>query len=229
MKHPIPAIGLLLLTSMAEAAPQAFQANYTVTAKGMEVGAMTASLSYANDAYTYQKLTKANGLAAFLSGDTLTERSTGNKTGDTLIPKHYLNHHQNRRKDKKDELDFTSPTSVSGTFADNAYKLNVPKGTLDPAVMELALMDALAANQPLSYKVVSRGKLQDYQFRKLGKETIQTPAGAYECEKVEVIHQDNKRQTTLWLAPKLNYAIVQVNHTEDGDLIETRLNSYQPR
>ncbi|EIJ35538.1 DUF3108 domain-containing protein [Thiothrix nivea] len=229
MKYPLLALGLLLLANGAEAAPQAFQANYTVTAKGMNVGTMAANLSYTGNTYTYQKLTKANGLAALLSGDTLTERSTGSKNGENLIPTHYLNHHKNKRKDKKDELDFTSPTHVSGTFAGDAYTMDVPKGTLDAATLELYLMDALAANQPLAYKVVSHGKLQDYRFRKLGKETIKVPAGSYECETVEVVHKSGERQTTLWLAPELNYAIVQVSHTEDGDLIETRLSSYQPR
>lgn len=229
MKYPILALGLLLLVSVAEAAPQPFQATYSVTAKGMNVGEMTASLSYKDNTYTYQKLTTANGLAAFLSGDTLTERSTGSKKGDKLIPNRYLHHHKNKRKDKKDEFSFASPSTVNGTFAGNTYAMDVPNGTLDAATLELYLMDALAANQRLAYKVVSRGKLQDYRFRKLGKETVKVPAGSYECEKVEVIHQGDKRQTTLWLAPKLNYAIVQVSHTEDGDLIETRLSSYQAR
>lgn len=227
MKRWILTLGLLLAGTAATAAPQPFQASYTVSAKGMEVGSMTASLSYKGNAYTYQKLTKANGLAAFISGDTLTERSSGTKQGEKLLPADYLHHHQNKRKDKKEQFSFASPTQVDGKFADNTYQLSVPAGTLDAATMELYLMDALAANQPLDYQVVSRGKLQDYHFRKLGKETIEVPAGSYECEKVEVVHKGGERQTTLWLAPKLAYAIVQVKHKEDGDLIETRLQKYQ--
>jgi hypothetical protein len=227
MKRFIMAIGFTCVTSLAVAAPDAFQASYAVTAKGLEMGTLSASLSYNGTAYTYQKLTKANGLAALLSGDTLTERSTGKKNGEELMPTHYLNHHKNKRKDKKEEFNFTAPTQANGTFDGTAYQLTVPNGTLDMATLELHLMDALAADQPLDYHIVSRGKLQDYRFRKLGKETISVPAGEYDCEKVEVIHDDSKRQTTLWLAPKLHYAIVQVRHQEDGDTIETRLKQYQ--
>ncbi|SEA18189.1 MAG: DUF3108 domain-containing protein [Candidatus Thiothrix putei] len=227
MKRLIVAASLALWVSAGAAAPTAFQANYTVTAKGIEMGTMSASLRYDGDAYTYQKLTKANGLAALLSGDTLTERSTGTKKADTLIPEHYLHHHQNKRKDKKDQLSFTSPTKVEGTFDGNAYQLNVPKGTLDIAALELHVMDALATNKPLNYQVVSKGKLQDYRLRKTGKETLEVPAGTYECEKVEVIHNSKERQTTLWLAPSLNYAIVQVRHAEEGEIIETRLSQYR--
>ncbi|MBO0613055.1 DUF3108 domain-containing protein [Thiothrix fructosivorans] len=227
MQRFIIAAGLTLFTSLAVAAPDAFQASYTVTAKGLEMGVMTTSLRYNGNTYTYQKRTEANGLAALLSGDTLTERSTGKKNGEELIPAQYMHHHKNKKKDKKDEFSFVTPTQTSGTFNGTAYQLTVPDGTLDMATLELYLMDALAAGKPLNYHIVSRGKLQDYRLRNVGKETISVPAGEYDCEKVEVVHTDGERQTILWLAPKLNYAIVQVRHKEDGDTIETRLKQYQ--
>lgn len=223
----IVSAALALVTSTSVAAPDAFQASYTVSAKGLDMGIMNASLRYDGETYTYQKITKANGLAALLSGDTLTERSTGKKQAAQLIPEQYLHHHKNKRKDRKDEFRFTTPTQVEGTFDGNAYQLSVPNGTLDMAALELHLMEALATNQALNYRLVSKGKLRDYRLRKLGKETIEVPAGNYECEKVEVIHDNNERETTLWLAPKLDYAIVQIRHKEEGDVIETRLKQYQ--
>ncbi|UOG92234.1 MAG: DUF3108 domain-containing protein [Candidatus Thiothrix sulfatifontis] len=223
----IVSAALALAASPGAAAPDAFQASYTVSAKGLDMGVMKASLRYEGANYTYQKITEANGLAALLSGDTLTERSTGKKQAAQLVPDNYLHHHHNKRKDKKDEFRFTTPTQVEGSVDNNAYQLRVPNGTLDMAVLELYLMEALATDQALNYRVVSKGKVQDYRLRKLGKETVEVPAGSYECEKLEVIHDSNARQTTLWLAPQLNYAIVQVRHQEGGDVIETRLNQYQ--
>lgn len=221
------AAALAVSASPGAAAPDAFQASYTVSAKGLDMGVMNASLRYDGETYTYQKITQANGLAALLSGDTLTERSTGKKQAAQLIPEQHLHHHKNKRKDKKDEFRFITPTQVEGTFDGNAYQLSVPNGTLDMAASELYLMDALANNQALNYRVVSKGKIRDYRLRKLGKETIEVPAGSYECEKLEVIHDNNERETTLWLAPKLDYAIVQVRHKEDGDIIETRLKQHE--
>ncbi|OQX05139.1 MAG: hypothetical protein BWK73_34425 [Thiothrix lacustris] len=218
---------LAFAASPSAAAPDAFQASYTVSAKGLDMGVMKASLRYTGDTYTYQKVTEANGLAALLSGDTLTERSSGTKQAAHLLPQDYLHHHKNKRKDKKDEFRFTTPTQVAGAVDGNAYQLSVPAGTLDMAVLELYLMDALATDQALNYHVVSKGKVQDYRLRKLGKETIEVPAGRYECEKLEVLHNNKTRQTTLWLAPALNYALVQVRHQEDGEVIETRLKNYQ--
>lgn len=214
---------LYWISTAVAAAPDAFQATYSVSAKGFEVGQMTATLEYTNGTYTYAKLTKPNALVAFLSGDTLVERSSGKRDGDKLIPNNYLQHHQSKRKERKDDFSFVTPTQVKGTYNGTSYELSVPAGALDMATLELALMDALKANQPLTYQVVSRGKVQDYNLRKMGKETLSVAAGDYECEKIEVQHADQERQTTLWLAPALNYAIVQIRHVEDSDVIETRL------
>jgi hypothetical protein len=228
MKYKLLTTALLLSSVAAYAAPPAFNANYTVSKSGVTLGNMSASLSYNGSSYSYQKLSKANGLAAMLSGDTLTERSSGTKQGETLISKHYFQQHKNKRKNRTEDFSFNGGR-VSGSFDGRAYQLSVPANTLDPALMELRLMDDLAAGKPLSYKVVDKGELRAYQFRKLGKETVSTAAGSYACEKVQVSRNNGERQTTLWLAPELNYAIVKVVHNEEGSLIQMQLNSYTPR
>lgn len=220
-------LGMSLMLSPLYAAPAAFEATYTVSTKGLNIGETNVQLSYQGSQYTYQKNTKANGVAALLSGDTLTERSTGQTSDKNLSPQQYTQQHKSKRKNKRDSFEFTNATQISGTYNDTPYQLAVPAGTLDAAVMELYLMDDLATGKPLQYQVASKGKLQAYHFRRLGTETIEVPAGKYTCEKVEVAHQDRDQQTTLWLAPELHYGIVQVQHRENGDLIETQLNRYQ--
>jgi hypothetical protein len=228
MKTILPALPLLLLTtSFAQAAPDPFQASYSVSVKGITLGNMDARLSYNGNTYTYQKLTKANGLAAILSGDTLEERSKGSRQGDTLTPGSYIMHHQNKRKNRRDDVTFTSPTAANGSYDGNNYQLGIPAGTLDAALLELRLMDDVPANKPLHYQTVGKGKLHDYQFRKLGQETLQTAAGNYECIKLQQSSEDGKYQTTVWLAPALNYGIVQIRHKDDDETIEARLTRYQ--
>lgn len=220
------AIGLLLASSMADAAPDAFTATYAVSAKGLEVATLTATLSYQNGSYTYEKQTKANGLAALLSGDTLLERSQGTRTGGTLTPTSYLYQHKNRRKDKRDQFRFISPTKVDGQYNGQTYALDVPGGTLDMATLELHLMDALPQSKPLDYHVVAKGKARPYRLRQAGKETVTVPAGSYEAIRLEVVHDDKNYRTTLWLAPQLNYTLVQMRHSEDGETIESRLQTF---
>ena len=228
MKYKLLTLGLLLSSVVANAAPPAFNASYIVSKSGVTLGNMNATLSYNGNSYSYQKLSKANGLAAMLSGDTLTERSSGTKQGETLSSQHYFQQHKNKRKNRTEDFSL-SAGHVSGNFDGRAYQFNVPANTLDPALMELRLMDDLAAGKPLNYKVVDKGELRSYQFRKLGNETVNTAAGNYACEKVQVSRNNGERQTTLWLAPALNYAIVQVVHNEEGSLIQMQLSSYKAR
>lgn len=220
---------LSLLAGVANAAPSAFQASYSVIKSGLSLGEMKASLVYSGNQYTYLKQTKANGLAALLSGDTLTERSQGEKKGHQLSSKNYLHHHKNRRKDRRDQFNFAAPTQVQGNYKGTAYTLNVPHGTVDPALLELQIMDDIAANRPLNYRITEKGKLKDYRFRKMGRETLTLPAGSYECEKIQMIRENGSRTTTIWLATELNYLPVQIRHNEKGDIIETQLSSYKTR
>lgn len=228
MKYKLLSAALLLSSMAAYAAPPAFNASYTVSKSGVTLGNMNAALSYNGNSYSYQKLSKANGLAAMLSGDTLTERSSGIKQGETLTSKHYFQQHKNKRKNRTEDFSINAGR-VSGNFDGRAYQFSVPANTLDPALMELRLMNDLAAGKPLSYKVVDKGELRSYQFRKLGKEAVNTALGNYTCEKVQVSRNNGERQTTLWLAPELNYTIVKVVHNEEGSLIQMQLNSYKPR
>lgn len=221
---------LVLLTgSQAMAAPQAFQASYSVVKSGLSLGEMRASLVYSGNQYTYLKQTKANGLAALISGDTLTERSNGEKSGFQLNSQNYLHHHKSRRKDRRDQFNFSAPTQITGNYKGTPYSLNVPNGTVDPALLELRIMDDMATNRPLHYRVTEKGKLKDYRFRKQGKETLSLPAGQYECDKIQMVREGGKRVTTIWLAKELNYAPVKIRHNEKGDIIETQLTSYQAR
>lgn len=220
---------LSLLSLQALAAPNAFQATYSVSNSGLTVGETNSSLSYNGTGYVFQKLTKANGMAALISGDSLIERSSGLKQGNQLQSQQYLYQHKSRRKAKKDQYSFTNPTEVKGSLDNTAYTLKVPKSTIDPMLTELRLMDDLVANRPLKYSITERGKLKTYQFQRLGKEKITTPLGEYTCEKVQMTRDNGERQTTLWLAPELGYVAAQIQHNEKGNITEAQLTKYQAK
>lgn len=232
MLQPTPIVlvlaSVLSLTSLqAEAALNAFQATYSVANSGLTVGETNSSLSYNGTNYTFQKTTKANGVAALISGDSLIERSMGLKQDDKLQTQQYLYQHKSRRKAKLDQYQFISDTEIQGKLDQTAYTLKVPKGTIDPALIELLLMEDVAANRPLNYSITERGKLKTYQFQRLGKETITTPLGKYTCEKVQMTRDNGERQTTLWLAPELAYLAAQIQHNEKGNITQAQLTKYQ--
>ena len=223
-------VSVLSLTSLpAEAALNAYQASYSVANSGLTVGDTTVSLSYTAKGYTFQKVTKANGFAAILSGDTLTERSIGSKQGNKLQTQQYFFQHKSRRKSKIDQYNFTNPTEVQGSLDNKAYAVTVPNGTLDPALVELQVREDVAANRPLKYSITERGKLKTYQFQRLGKERVTTPFGQYDCDKVQVTRDGGERQTTLWIAAELDYLTVKMQHNEEGNVTEVILTNYQAK
>lgn len=218
----LSAVFCLGTLNVAQAAPQAFQASYSVEYSGLSVGTMQSSLSYTNNTYTFQKLAKANGLAAMLSGNTINERSSGLKQGNQLQTQSYLYDFKSKRKARKDQFTMNA-NKVNGTYEDKPYSLNVPANTTDPILVELKLMDDLAANRALTYQVTEKGKLKTYQFKRLGKEKISVPAGDYTAEKIQLVRDDDDRQTTFWMAAELGYLPVQAQHNEKGDLVTSRL------
>ena len=221
---------LLLLGSLdLQAAPPAFQATYDINKAGLTLGSMTATLSYNANQYTYLKQSRANGLAALLSNDNLTERSSGTRHGEQLQSLQYLHQHKSRSKNRRDQFSFNTPNQVSGQYRNEAYQLQVPAGTVDPALMELRIMDDLKANRPLRYAVTEKGELKNYVFQRQGREVLQLPAGRYECEKIHLVRDDGKRKTTIWLAPALNYVVARIRHDEKGDVVESSLSGYVPR
>lgn len=222
-------LSVMLTSQSLLAAPQAFQASYNVMKSGMSLGEMTATLAYSANKYVYLKQTKANGIAAFLSGDTLTERSSGIQQGTLLNGQQYQHHHKNKRKDRRDQFSFVTPTQVKGRYKDKNYALNVPNGTVDPALLELRIMDDIKANHPMNYRVTDRGRLKDYQFQRQGREVLSLPAGRYNCEKIQMSRDNGKRITTIWLAAELGFLPVQIRHNEEGSIIETKLKSYSAR
>ncbi|MBK8453018.1 MAG: DUF3108 domain-containing protein [Thiofilum sp.] len=222
-------LGLSTYSTTALAELKSYQATYQVVKSGLTLGTMNTQIQIAGSHYNYTRQTQANGLAAMISGDRLTEQAQGTLKGAQLLPKSYLYDHKNKRKERRDQFQFNNSTQVTGQKNGESYALNVPAGTLDPLSMELKLMDDLATNRPLNYRVTEKGELKSYQIQKLGNEQLTVPAGQFNTVKVQVARSGNERQTTFWLAPTLNYAPVKMRHNEEGDIIETQLLSHSAR
>jgi len=219
---------LCFIPHLQAALPSEFHASYSVEKSGLALGTMQSILKYKGKHYSYHKITKATGLAALLSGDILLEKSDGDIRGGRLISKRYLRHHKSKKKDKKDQFYFKTKSLVRGHYNTKSYQLNVPKSTTDPTVLELHLMQSFAENRRhQKYNVVDRGQLKQYIFQSLGIVTLKLTKNTYVCEKVRIARKNSNTQTTLWLAKKLNYFPVRIQHNDDGDIIEARLTSYR--
>lgn len=207
--------------------PDAFKADYSVFRGSMTLGNLHASLTYSNNSYQYQKYTQATGIAALLTGITITENTNGQLSGLEVIPKNYLFNQTRRSKSRIDKAEFLERTAV-GSYKENPYNVVIPIGIQDRASLELVLARDIAQNKPrLQYNVFERGKIKEYSFQKLGNEQVSTPAGTYSAIKVKVVREGKERETIFWLAKEVDYLPVKLMHTEKGEVITTLIKQYQ--
>lgn len=218
---------LLFFTQASFALPPAFQADYSVSKGRLHLGNLHASLTYSGNQYSYQKNTRATGLAALLTGIKITENTNGKISGESLKPDTYLFNQSRRNKSRIDKVKFTGNKAV-GSYKGRPYQLSITPGTHDRASLELVLARDLSHNKKnLQYPVVTRGEKTQYNFQILGQEKVNTPAGIFNTTKVKVKRSGNKRDTTFWMAKELGYIPVKIRHREKGDTITSVIKNYK--
>ncbi|HIQ14726.1 MAG TPA: DUF3108 domain-containing protein, partial [Leucothrix sp.] len=145
-----------------------------------------------------------------------------------LQPQSYLFHHTSKRKNRKDQIQFTSPQQAVGQYKKDAFKLTIPKGTLDRASLELALARDVSTNKTqLNYNVIERGKIKTYHIKKAGNKLLNHDGKQYHVQKMIVSHANKKRSTVFWLAKELDYMPIRIDHTEKDKTIVTQLKRFK--
>ena len=81
--------------------------------------------------------------------------------------------------------------------------------------------------EELSYTVIIRSSIRDYRYQRLGEEDMETALGVLRVVKLERVRDNSDRETTLWLAPELNYQPVLLRQKEDGSTYELTLQSFR--
>ena len=75
--------------------------------------------------------------------------------------------------------------------------------------------------------MIKSNELDEYKFRVIGKERMTIESGSYDTVKIEVVRDNNKRQTFFWMAPDLAYLPVRLTHFEKGSKqLDIKLLSY---
>jgi len=122
-------------------------------------------------------------------------------------------------KERTAELRFDWPSmTVSNHVEDSRWKMDIPAGTLDKLVSQLAMMLALRAGETdITFNIADGGKLKEYHFRAVGQETLELPAGTFDTVKITKVRNNKKRETYIWCAPALNYLPVRIWQREKDD------------
>lgn len=75
----------------------------------------------------------------------------------------------------------------------------------------------------ITLQVVDRDEIDTYTFAVLGEETLDTPMGPLKTIKLRRERKDAERETVFWLAPSLDYLLVQLEQREADSHYALRL------
>lgn len=84
-------------------------------------------------------------------------------------------------------------------------------GVQDKLSYQLQLReDLIAGRDQLSYRIADGGKIKTYTFVRSGEETLTTPAGTFDCVRLQLERAADQQQTLIWMAPALDYLTVRL-------------------
>ena len=218
---------LTALPSMA-GAPRPYVAMYKVKVDGISMGEMRRELQR-DSAYQVLKTEMyTTGFAALFKDDRFTEQSRWQyRDGQLPLPLEYTYLHTNGSNRTFEKLSFDwSTNSVDSLRDGKVTPVAIEPGTMDKLAYQIALRrDVAAGKDVINYEVADRGDIRTYRFLVRGEERINTPLGYFDAIKIERISHDTQRKTFLWLAPKLDYILIQLVQDDGGHTYASYLQS----
>ena len=223
--------GMLLLAPLLHAGPLPdFEASYELKRGKLRIGTSSIALSTTADGrYLYESHSTPSRLVSWFLKDRLHETSRGTLNAAGVRPDEYHYQRSGGRQERRADLAFDwQAMTVENHVGDSDWKMQIPSGTLDKLVSQVAMMLALQQGQTdIVFNIADGGKLKEYRFRQVGRETLELPAGTFETVKITKLRKNRKRETYIWCAPALNYLPVRIWQREkDGSEYQSDLESF---
>jgi len=230
----LPASLLLLATllcSALQAAPlPSFEATFELKRGNMRIGTSRMSLTTGDDGgYQFESRNWPVRWVSWFLKDKLYEISRGQMDATGLRPDHYQYRRTGGKRERQAELVFDWKTmTVKNHVEGDDWKMQIPPATLDKLAPTLGMMLELGkGTTDATFNIADGGKLKEYRFRVVDKETITVPAGVFDTVKLTKIRSNKKRETYIWCAPELNYLPVRIWQREkDGAEYQSDLESF---
>jgi len=220
------ASGLLFIGSSTRAAdvqaPQPFTATYTVEWKGMSAGISTLELARDDSGgYIYRSKNLARGIFRVAFPDAITQTSTFDVKGGTVIPRKYESDDGSKKTDRDVSLTFDwDAKRARGTAEDKPVDAPVKPGTQDALSVQMQLMMELAAGKsPTSFWLIDKNEAKEYQYTREKTESVDTPLGKLDTVVYKSQRTGSDRFMRFWLAPSLGYVPVKAERRR-GDKLD---------
>lgn len=158
----------------------------------------------------------------------LEERTEFAFSGQRLSSIEYRYQRKGMSKKRDLRLEFDPSGSYQSFSPRGKAQVNASAPVYDLLNHQLQLQIDLAcmpAREQYSYPVARRDKVDNFDYRRVAVESVQTPAGTFEAVRLE--RGDPKDfLDRVWLAPALNYTLVQMERLEDGEKAQLQLSRY---
>jgi hypothetical protein len=201
------------LLAYADPDMKSYHATYQVQAHGFAVGTITRELQFNPPKYSLRIQSHSQLPLLALNG---TETSEGFWENGHPIPLSYRYDYDYRGKNKQRTLTFNWKTKTA-ILDTPLHKIALPPRAQDKLSYQLALRhDLQIGGATLRYPIVDNKKIKTYQFTVIDSVSLHTALGTLETILVE--RKSKARLTQLWLAPSLDFMIVQAKYYNNGTL-----------
>lgn len=234
---------LALAAAQDDGLPRPFSARYELLRDGDTVGEASIALTaLSEDRLHLQTRTRGTRGIAGIAGAELSEESEFHWAAGLPELDSYRYEQQVAWSSKQRSLDADPVRGrITGTDRDREFVLEWVPGVIDRHTVVLAMAADLEARErtaanarvamtdELRYRVADKGRIEWHTYRVAGRERIDTPAGAYDTQRIERVREKPGRTTTSWLARQEGTWIpVRIVQREpEGETIELRLVSLQ--
>jgi hypothetical protein len=184
-----------------------FTAIYDARINGFLVAEASFSLHRLDSGdYVYQRKLTSVGAASFFGKKVSIATSRWRFTDNWIQVLEYQSSSEDGDADDNLHLIFNWETAhVKNVSSADPWQTEIPTGTLDKLVMQLALLFELRdGSTEFQYPVAHEGRVKQYRFKQIGREKIELPMGEYNTLVVERL-DDDRDNTRIWSAPELNY------------------------
>ncbi len=219
----VPILFFVALLGAARAAPafdpEPFEARFDLAVKGFTVGETVWRVRRVNDGFVYETRTKATGFAAVFGEKQVLERSEWKRFGDDVKPASYR-YERSGRPDKTTAIAFDwNEGKIQSTRRGRTSRMSVPANALDKLGYMLVLMEDLkAGKRSVRYHIADgKNRMKVYELKIDGEEQMKTALGTFDVLRIVRDRKDDDRETVIWVAPKLGYMPVRIEHRERND------------
>ncbi len=211
--------GLITVSTSMATDIKSYSAKYSANFNGMEIEADHRLEQL--ESGQFQETLKARNIFGKINERALFSISESQQ----IVPQEYSYERSLMGKKRIEKQVFDWPNQeLRYTKKDKTTSLPLQSGYLDIITQKLQLrLDLQSGEETLSYPVISRGKLKQYDFQIIANEVLETAIGPLNTVLVQRIREDSQRLTKIWLATDWDYLAVRLEQVEDGNSHEMNI------